>query len=95
MAKMIEDTNNSRKVRAYNEKGVFFPAPPASSTMSEMQGFSPRNLKYMRRFTELWDDEQIVQRCVAQLPWRHNICLMEKVRITGTVFDSFLTINKV
>lgn len=46
----------------------------------EMHGFSPRNLKYMRRFAESWPDEQIVQRCVAQLPWRHNICLMEKVK---------------
>lgn len=46
----------------------------------EMQGFSPRNLKYMRSFAELWPDAQIVQRCVAQLPWRHNICLMEKVK---------------
>ncbi len=46
----------------------------------EMKGFSPRNLKYMRRFAELWPDAQIVQRCVAQLPWRHNICLMEKVK---------------
>ena len=46
----------------------------------EMNGFSPRNLKYMRHFAELWPDESIVQRCVAQLPWRHNICLMEKVK---------------
>ena len=46
----------------------------------EMHGFSPRNLKYMRRFCEIWPDEEIVQRCVAQLPWRHNICLMEKVK---------------
>ena len=45
----------------------------------EMNGFSPRNLKYMRRFAEVWPDESIVQRSVAQLPWRHNICLMEKV----------------
>ena len=46
----------------------------------EMHGFSPRNLKYMRRFCEIWPDEEIVQRTVAQLPWRHNICLMEKVK---------------
>ena len=44
----------------------------------EMSGFSPRNLKYMQRFAKLWPDEEIVQRYVAQLPWRHNICLMEK-----------------
>ena len=45
-----------------------------------MHGFSPRNLKYMRRFAESWPDVEIVQRCVAQLPWRHNICLLEKVK---------------
>jgi len=45
----------------------------------EMKGFSPRNLKYMQKFAKLWPDEAIVQRCVAQLPWRHIICLMEKV----------------
>jgi len=146
MTKEITPTDNDRKVRAYNKKGVVFPTPLAASTMPEwygemfnnisqlvaegrrqvmwtanvqmsmmyyqigveilnrqnaegwgtkvvdrlsadlkqsfpeMHGFSPRNLKYMRRFAESWPDEQIVQRCVAQLPWRHNICLMEKVK---------------
>ena len=46
----------------------------------EMNGFSPRNLKYMRQFAESWPDISIVQRTVAQLPWRHNICLIEKVK---------------
>lgn len=46
----------------------------------EKKGFSPRNLKYMRKFAEIWPSETIVQRCVAQLSWRHNICLMEKVK---------------
>ncbi|MBQ8656828.1 MAG: hypothetical protein IJ527_07270 [Prevotella sp.] len=41
-------------------------------TSKQMHGFSPRNLKYMRRFAEVWLDETIVQRCVAQLSWRHN-----------------------
>ena len=49
----------------------------------EMKGFSPRNLKYMQRFAKLWPDEAIVQRSVAQLPWRHNICLMEKANETN------------
>ncbi|MCQ2339862.1 MAG: PDDEXK nuclease domain-containing protein [Paludibacteraceae bacterium] len=46
----------------------------------ELKGFSPRNLKYMRKFAETWQDEAIVQRSVARLSWRHNICLMEKVK---------------
>ncbi|MBR1464173.1 MAG: hypothetical protein IJ604_12490 [Prevotella sp.] len=45
----------------------------------KMHGFLPRNLKYMRRFAEVWPNETIVQRSVAQLSWRNNICLMEKV----------------
>ena len=42
----------------------------------EISGFSSRNVKYMRAFAEVWTDEQIVQRVVAQLPWGHNIELL-------------------
>ena len=45
----------------------------------DMTGFSPRNLKYMRRFAEEWPDREIVQRTVAQITWRSNIALMEKL----------------
>lgn len=34
----------------------------------------------MRAFAEAWPDEQIVQRTVGQLPWRHNIALVEKLK---------------
>jgi len=33
----------------------------------DMQGLSPRNLKYMRTFAEAWPDRTIVQRTIAQL----------------------------
>jgi predicted nuclease of restriction endonuclease-like (RecB) superfamily len=45
----------------------------------DMQGLSPRNLKYMRAFAEAWPDRTIVQRVVAQLPWRQNIALLERL----------------
>jgi predicted nuclease of restriction endonuclease-like (RecB) superfamily len=45
----------------------------------EMSGFSPRNLKYMRKFAEAWRDKAIVQRTVAQIPWRSNITLLDKL----------------
>lgn len=45
----------------------------------DMKGFSPRNLKYMRSFAAAWPDQAIVQRLVAQLPWRQNIALLEKL----------------
>ena len=45
----------------------------------EMQGLSPRNLKYMRTFAAAWPDRKMVQRVVAQLPWRQNIALLERL----------------
>ena len=44
-----------------------------------MAGFSPRNLKYMRKFAETWPDVEIVQRTVALVSWRTNISLMDKL----------------
>ncbi|TAH23985.1 MAG: DUF1016 domain-containing protein, partial [Cytophagales bacterium] len=46
----------------------------------EETGFSPRNLKYMRKFAESWANIEIVQRTVAQIPWRSNITLLDKIK---------------
>jgi predicted nuclease of restriction endonuclease-like (RecB) superfamily len=45
----------------------------------DMSGLSPRNLKYMRTFAAAWPDPSIVQRVVAQIPWRSNLALLEKL----------------
>jgi predicted nuclease of restriction endonuclease-like (RecB) superfamily len=47
----------------------------------DMTGLSPRNLKYMRAFAEAWPDPAIVQQLVAQLPWGHNIRLLEALKL--------------
>jgi len=46
----------------------------------DMTGFSKTNLKYMRAFAEAYSKEQIGQRSVDQLPWRHNIALLSKLK---------------
>ncbi|HEX4164601.1 MAG TPA: PDDEXK nuclease domain-containing protein [Bryobacteraceae bacterium] len=48
----------------------------------EMKGFSPRNLKYMRAFAESWPDEAFVQQAVAQIPWGHNVRILDHVKDT-------------
>ena len=50
----------------------------------EMKGFSPRNLKYMRAFADAWSDPAIVQQTVAQLPWGHNLVLLDKLPSSET-----------
>jgi predicted nuclease of restriction endonuclease-like (RecB) superfamily len=45
----------------------------------DMKGFSPRNLKYMRKLAAAYPDIQIVQQAVAQIPWGHVIRLIELI----------------
>lgn len=49
------------------------------AAFADVNGFSPRNLKYMRKFANAWPDVSIVQRCVALIPWRSNITLLDKL----------------
>jgi predicted nuclease of restriction endonuclease-like (RecB) superfamily len=44
-----------------------------------MRGFSPRNLKYMRAFAQAWPDAAFVQEMLAQLPWYHQLALLDKL----------------
>ena len=44
-----------------------------------MKGFSPRNLKYMRRFAQEYPDGEFVQQVAAQIPWFHNCVLLDKL----------------
>ncbi len=50
------------------------------TTFPEMKGFSRTNLLYMRSFAEGWHDEQIVQQLAGQLPWGHNLVLLDKLK---------------
>ena len=49
------------------------------SGLSGIKAFSVRNLKYMAKFAEIYPDREFVQQVVAQIPWGHNIVLLDKV----------------
>lgn len=49
------------------------------SAFPDMKGFSPRNLKYMRAFAQAWSDAEFVQQAAAQLPWGHNLVLLDRL----------------
>ncbi len=47
----------------------------------DMQGFSVRNLKYMRQWFQFWSiNSPIGQQLVAQIPWGHNLVIIAKVK---------------
>jgi predicted nuclease of restriction endonuclease-like (RecB) superfamily len=46
----------------------------------DMKGLSLRNLLYMRQFYDAYPEGEITQQPVAQIPWGHNVLLLEKVK---------------
>ncbi len=55
-------------------------AADLKAAFPEMKGFSARNIKYMRALAEAWPDSEFVQEVLAQIPWYHNITLLDKVK---------------
>ncbi len=45
----------------------------------EVRGFSDRNVWNMRRFYEEYKNNPFLQQAVAEIPWGHNLLIMEKV----------------
>ena len=46
----------------------------------DMKGFSARNLLFMRSFAESYPDQKIVKQLVSQIPWGHNIRILQRVK---------------
>lgn len=51
-----------------------------SQSFPALKGFSPRNLKYMRKFAEEYPDFEFVQQVAAQIPWFHNCILIDRIK---------------
>jgi len=46
----------------------------------DVRGFRARNLKYMRAFAEAYPDKEFVQQVVAQLPWGHQVRILDTLK---------------
>ena len=57
------------------------------SAFPDMNGLSPRNLKYMRTFSGSWPDRELVQRTVALIPWRSNIAHPDRNTILSDICE--------
>jgi predicted nuclease of restriction endonuclease-like (RecB) superfamily len=51
-----------------------------SQAFPEMRGFRARNLKYMRAFAEAYPNQKFVQQVVAQLPWGHQVRILDTLK---------------
>ena len=75
------DILNRQQQRGWGSKVIDNIAADLQKAFPEMKGFSPRNLKYMRSFSEAYPDEQFVQQVVAQIPWGHNLRILDAVKV--------------
>ncbi|MBA2735294.1 MAG: DUF1016 domain-containing protein [Pyrinomonadaceae bacterium] len=69
-----------QKQRGWGAKVIERLANDLRKEFPEMKGFSRANLLYMRAFAEAYQDEQFVQQVVGQIPWGHNIRILDKVK---------------
>jgi predicted nuclease of restriction endonuclease-like (RecB) superfamily len=77
---MGRDILNRQQQEGWGAKIIENLATDLRTAFPEMKGFSPRNLKYMRSFAETYPDEQFVQQVVAQIPWGHNLRILDAVK---------------
>ncbi|MFY9641949.1 MAG: PDDEXK nuclease domain-containing protein [Rhodomicrobium sp.] len=71
-------------IRQHNEswsaKVVERLAADLHKAFPDMAGLSARNLKYMRAFAAAYPNGDFVQQLAAQLPWGHNMVLLDQVK---------------
>lgn len=69
---------NQQEQAGWGSKVIENLSKDLQNSFPDMKGLSVRNLKYMRKFAEVYPDFEIVQQVVAQIPWGHNVFLMDK-----------------
>lgn len=69
-----------QEVEGWGTKVISRLAEDLRKEFPDMKGFSRSNLMNMKSFAESWPDNQIVQQLVGQLPWGHNIRIIQKIK---------------
>lgn len=70
---------NKQKINGWGTKTIEKLAKDLKSIFLNIKGFSLRNIKYMVHFAKAYPDFEIRQQVVAQIPWGHNILLLQKL----------------
>ena len=80
-----------QKSEGWGSKTIEKLAKDLKSTFPDMRGFSLTNIKYMAQFAREYPEFTISQQLVGQIPWGHNILLLQKLE---TIEERFWYANK-
>jgi len=75
-SKIIEN----RSKHGWGSKVVESISKDLRNDFPDMKGFSSRNIQYMVAFAREYQKNPIAQQAVAQIPWGHNILLLDKIQ---------------
>lgn len=76
IGKMLSDKTQAE---GWGAKTIEKVAKDLETSFPALEGFSHRNLKFMRQFSDCYP-EGIRETAVSQIPWGHNVLLMQKLR---------------
>jgi predicted nuclease of restriction endonuclease-like (RecB) superfamily len=82
--KIGRDIIASQKREGWGAKVIDRLAADLQRAFPKLSGYSARNLKYMRAFAQTWPDREIVHQLGAQIPWKHNCVLIDRVKDADT-----------
>src|ERR1700688_1927007 len=74
------DILNRQKDEGWGTKIIDRLSDDLTKAFPDMRGFRARNLKYMRAFAEAYPDKEFVQQVVAQLPWGHQVRILDTLK---------------
>ena len=74
----------NQKKQGWGAKVIDRLAADLQREFPKLGGYSSRNLKYMRAFAAAWPDRAIVHQLGAQIPWKHNCVLIDRVKDAKT-----------
>ena len=75
-----QDILGRQRTEGWGTKVIERLAKDLGAEFPGVEGFSSRNLKYMRAFAEAWPEKEFVQQAVAQLPWGHQVRILDTVK---------------
>lgn len=75
-----KDILDRQEQEGWGAKVITTLAKDLKAEFPDMKGFSRTNLLYMRSFAAAYPDEQIVQQLVGQIPWGHNVRILDAVK---------------